>query len=281
MPRRPGRAALSPRERDVLQLVASGLTNPQISSQLGLGVETVKTLLERVFRKLGVQWANRGHRRGRTVGTAVSGLDPAARAALLAMFLDDAPRRLQRIVDGHDAEREAHTLAGGAATAGLEHVEALARALESALEDGDEEDAARALDRLRAELDAAGARPHGTVLCIEDDPTSRLLIERIVARRPRMTLATAATGEEGLALAFANPPDVVLLDLRLPDLPGGEVLRRLKGRPATAGSRVIVLSAEAHALRRDELLAAGADDYLTKPIDVGQLLAILDDAVDR
>jgi CheY-like chemotaxis protein len=197
------------------------------------------------------------------------------------MFLEDAPHRLQRIVDRNDAEREAHTLAGGAATAGLERVEALARALESALGDGDEEDAARTLDLLRAELEAAGAQPHGTVLCIEDDPTSRLLVERVVARRPRLTLNTAATGEEGLALAFENPPDVVLLDLRLPDLRGDEVLRRLKGRPETAGSRVIVLSAEAHACMRDELLAAGADDYLTKPIDVARLLEILDDAVDR
>jgi CheY-like chemotaxis protein len=211
----------------------------------------------------------------------VSGLDPALRAELLAMFLDDAPHRLQRIVDGDDAEREAHTLAGGAATAGLDRVEALARTLEAALKEGDEDDVARTLGLFRAELDAVGAQPRGTVLCIEDDPTSRLLVERVVARRPRMILATAATGEEGLAHAFENPPDVVLLDLRLPDLSGDEVLRRLKERPETARSRVIVLSAEAHALRRDELLAAGADDYLTKPIDVTRLLEILDDVVDR
>ena len=62
LPRRVGGAALSPREREVLQLVAAGLTNPEIASQLGLGVETVKTLLERVFRKLGVN--------GRTEATA-------------------------------------------------------------------------------------------------------------------------------------------------------------------------------------------------------------------
>jgi len=207
----------------------------------------------------------------------VSGLDPAIRAELLAMFLEDAPGRLHRVVDGNDAEREAHTLAGGAATAGLERVEDLARALESALANGDGEDRARTLALLRTELEAAGAQQqHGTVLCIEDDPTSRLLVERIVARRPQMTLYTAATGKEGLALAFESPPDVVLLDLRLPDLPGDEVLRRLKRRPETARSRVIVVSAEAHSLMRDELLAAGADDYLTKPIDVARLLEILD-----
>lgn len=62
LPRPAGRAALSPREREVLQLVAAGLTNREISSQLGIGVETVKTLLERVFRKLGVN--------GRTEATA-------------------------------------------------------------------------------------------------------------------------------------------------------------------------------------------------------------------
>jgi CheY-like chemotaxis protein len=197
------------------------------------------------------------------------------------MFLEDAPNRLRRIVDGQDAEREAHTLAGGAATAGLARVEALARSLEVALEEGDRSEVVRTLDLLRGELDAAGSERPCTVLCIEDDPTSRLLVERIVARRPRMILTTAASGEEALALAFENPPDIVLLDLRLPDLPGDEVLRRLKGRPETAGSHVVVLSAEAHTLRRDELLAAGADAYLTKPIDVGELLAVLDGAVDR
>lgn len=211
----------------------------------------------------------------------MSGLDPATRAELVAMFLGDAPGRLQRIVDGHDAEREAHILVGGAATAGLVRVEALARTLEAALGEGDADDVTRMVHLLRAELAAAEAQPSGTVLCIEDDPTSRLLVERIVARRPRMILATARTGEEGLALAFESPPDVVLLDLRLPDVPGDEVLRRLKGRPETARSHVIVLSAEAHTLRRDELLAAGADDYLTKPINVEQLLAILDGAVNR
>ena len=94
--------------------------------------------------------------------------------------------------------------------------------------EGDENAVARTLNLFRAELDAAGAQRPGTVLCIEDDPTSRLLVERIVARRPRMALVTAASGEEGLALAFENPPDFVLLDLRLPDLSGDEVLRRLK-----------------------------------------------------
>ena len=69
-PRRAGRAALSPREREVLQPVATGLTNPEISEQLGVGVETVKTLLERSFRKLGVS--------GRTEATA-----EAARLRLL------------------------------------------------------------------------------------------------------------------------------------------------------------------------------------------------------
>lgn len=211
----------------------------------------------------------------------MSGLDRAERAELLSMFLEDAPNRLRRIVDGHDAEREAHTLAGGAATAGLARVEAHARSLEVSLREGNASEVARTLDLLRVELDAAGAERPCTVLCVEDDPTSRLLVERIVARRPRMVLATAASGEEALALAFANPPDIVLLDLRLPDLPGDEVLRRLKARPETAGSHVVVLSAEAHTLRRDELLAAGADVYLTKPIDVGELLAVLDSAVDR
>ena len=235
-PRRAVRGGAKTARRQVLELVATGLTDPEISEQLGVGVETVKTLLERSFRKLGVSGTHRSNRRSLygcgCCERARPGWNP--RAALLFTLLEDAPNRLKRIVEGHITEREAHNLAGRGGDGRGSLVGSRASrpvSPETALNRGRRQAAvARTLNLFPAELDAAGAQRPGTVLCIEDDPTSRPLVERIVARRPRMALVTAASGEEGLALAFENPPDFVLLDLRLPDLSGDEVLRRLKQR---------------------------------------------------
>jgi len=70
-------------------------------------------------------------------------------------------------------------------------------------------------------------------------------------------------------------PDVVLVDLHLPDLDGHEVLEQLKADPATADLPVVVLSADATASQVERLRAAGAADYLTKPLDVERLMAVL------
>jgi CheY-like chemotaxis protein len=80
-------------------------------------------------------------------------------------------------------------------------------------------------------------------------------------------------GSLGLELALQSPPDLVLLDLHLPDIPGTEVLRRLRAAPATADVPVVICSADASMGRKPELLALGATDYLTKPVD---LLALFD-----
>jgi CheY-like chemotaxis protein len=80
----------------------------------------------------------------------------------------------------------------------------------------------------------------------------------------------------GLDLAVAEPPDLVLLDLHLPDLRGEEILRRLKADPRTADVPVIVVSADATPGQVERLRAAGAEDYLTKPVEVGAVQAALD-----
>jgi CheY-like chemotaxis protein len=114
------------------------------------------------------------------------------------------------------------------------------------------------------------------VLCAEDHPDLLVLIRRILDLRPDLELVTARGGAEALALAAAEPPALVLLDLHLGDLPGEEVLRALRADPATAEVPVLVLSADVSPARRERLLAAGARAYLTKPIDIPLLLETLD-----
>ena len=83
-------------------------------------------------------------------------------------------------------------------------------------------------------------------------------------------------GRLGLDLARDNQPDLVLLDVHLPDIDGEEVLARLKRDPATRDIPVVVLSADATTTQSDRLIEAGASAYLTKPIDVTGLLNTLD-----
>jgi PAS domain S-box-containing protein len=118
--------------------------------------------------------------------------------------------------------------------------------------------------------------PWGTILYIEDNSANVRLLERLLSRRAAVRLITAASGEEGIVRAGREQPDLILLDLHLPDLPGEEVLRRLWSDPATRGLPVAVLSADATPSQRHRLLAAGAVAYLTKPIDIAQLLELID-----
>ena len=113
--------------------------------------------------------------------------------------------------------------------------------------------------------------PGPAVLLVEDDPQIRRFI-RATLPSHGMLLLEAATGREALAQAATRTPDVVLLDLGLPDMDGLEVIRRLRDWSAIP---IIVLSARG--LERDKVTAldAGADDYLTKPFGVDELLARL------
>ena len=124
-----------------------------------------------------------------------------------------------------------------------------------------------------AEVDH-GAR--GTVLYIEDNPSNLRLVRRVLQRRPGVTLASAMEGLEGLELASTLTPDLILLDLDLPDVDGEEVLRRLRADQHTSGIPVVVITADATAGRRTRLLAEGARGYLTKPLDIAAFLATLD-----
>lgn len=115
-----------------------------------------------------------------------------------------------------------------------------------------------------------------TILYVEDMVENVRLVERILERRPGVTLIPAMLAGVALDLAREHQPDLVLLDLHLPDLPGEEVMRRLRADEATLHIPVVVLSADATQRHVDELLAAGAVGYLTKPIDVKRLLETVD-----
>jgi len=126
---------------------------------------------------------------------------------------------------------------------------------------------------------AAGATATGTILYIEDNLSNFRLIERALALRANVRLLPAMLGGLGLDLAREHRPDLVLLDLHLPDMSGDELLARLRADPATREIPVIVLSADATPGQVERLLADGARAYLTKPLDIGAFLAAVDEVL--
>jgi CheY-like chemotaxis protein len=131
--------------------------------------------------------------------------------------------------------------------------------------------------RLRADHPDLRPQISGTVLYIEDNPSNVRLVERLLRqRRPGIVLLNANSGEGGVTMALQHKPDLIFLDLHLPDTPGEEVLRRWWADPQTRNIPVTVLSADATSSQSRRLMAAGATAYLTKPIDVAQLLERLD-----
>ena len=118
-----------------------------------------------------------------------------------------------------------------------------------------------------------------TVLYIEDNPSNSRLMERIFANRPEVKLIVAMQGRLGLELARQHRPDLILLDLHLPDLPGNEVLMRLRGHPETSTIPVAMISADATPGQINRLLAAGAQVYFSKPLEVKNLLRFVDETL--
>jgi len=124
----------------------------------------------------------------------------------------------------------------------------------------------------RPHVPAAGLR----VLYIEDNPANVEVVARFLRSRPEMRLLSAISGRAGLECAVREIPDLILLDLNLPDLHGEEVLNELKADPATAAIPVMVLSADASRGVIHRLLAGGAFAYLTKPVELAELGELLD-----
>jgi PAS domain S-box-containing protein len=131
-----------------------------------------------------------------------------------------------------------------------------------------------------AETPAAAplAAPDGDrqILYVEDNAANLHLVEAMFRYRPHLTLLSAGNGEYGLELARRYHPDVILLDIHLPGMDGYAVLQALKASPDTRDIPVIALSADAMPLDVEQGLAAGFQDYLTKPVKLESLMAAVD-----
>jgi CheY-like chemotaxis protein len=119
------------------------------------------------------------------------------------------------------------------------------------------------------------------VLYVEDMVENVRLVEQILTHRRAITLIPAMLAGVALDLAREHHPDLVLLDLHLPDMPGEQLLHLLRAEPGTRDVPVVVLSADATQHHIDQLHAAGAAAYLTKPIGVRELLRTLDGLLDQ
>lgn len=110
------------------------------------------------------------------------------------------------------------------------------------------------------------------VLLVEDNEENRDALSRRLMRRG-YEVTIAIDGKQGLAMAQSGAPDVILLDMNLPEMDGWEVAGVLKAAEATSGIPIIALTAHAMSGDREKALCAGCDDYHTKPADLPRLLA--------
>jgi CheY-like chemotaxis protein len=105
-----------------------------------------------------------------------------------------------------------------------------------------------------------------TILLVEDSPLNRRLIEAVL--RPHgYRLLTAENGQQGVDVAIAEHPNLILMDVQLPEVSGYDATRMLKARPDTQHIPIVALTAHAMSDERDRALAAGCDGYIVKPID--------------
>jgi signal transduction histidine kinase/CheY-like chemotaxis protein len=117
------------------------------------------------------------------------------------------------------------------------------------------------------------------ILYIEDNLSNLTLVEQMLAEQPQLQLLTAMQGGLGLDLARQHVPDLILLDLHLPDLRGHEVLERLRGDAITRDIPVVVISADATSRQINRLKTAGAQSYLTKPLDISEFFRVIDETM--
>ena len=121
--------------------------------------------------------------------------------------------------------------------------------------------------------------PHGarlrTLLCVEDNPANLKLVEELIARRPDLRLLTAVNGNLGIELARASQPEMILMDVNLPDISGIEAMKILHEDPVTAHIPIVALSANAMPRDIRRGLEAGFFRYLTKPIKVSEFMDTL------
>ena len=110
------------------------------------------------------------------------------------------------------------------------------------------------------------------ILLVEDNEMNRDMLSRRLIRNG-FEIVIAVDGQQGVDLAASAQPDLILMDLSLPVIDGWEATRRVKGNPATAKIPVIALTAHAMSQDKEKALAAGCDDFDTKPVELPRLLS--------
>ncbi|MBF0257194.1 MAG: response regulator, partial [Gammaproteobacteria bacterium] len=131
----------------------------------------------------------------------------------------------------------------------------------------------------KPQLDSASASPaqqQTKVLYIEDNPANLRLLSQALKRQPQFALLSASSGLQGLELAKAERPDLILLDINLPEMSGYEVLRCLRQDESCQQIPVIAVTANAMDSDRIKAKQAGFDDYLSKPIDISRLFGLME-----
>jgi CheY-like chemotaxis protein len=124
-------------------------------------------------------------------------------------------------------------------------------------------------------------RPTRRILYVEDNLSNLMLVQRILARDHSIQLIPAMQGGLALELARLHRPDLVLLDLHLPDMPGEQVLKQLRDAADCRGIPIVILSADATPGQIERLMGAGASAYVTKPLAVKPFMDIIDDVMRR
>jgi CheY-like chemotaxis protein len=125
----------------------------------------------------------------------------------------------------------------------------------------------------------SAALPNVTILYIEDQPLNQRLVERILQPYTQYHLISSTLGSDGIESAKKNRPDLILLDLNLPDMRGDEVLHQLKANPTTRNIPVVMVSADAMQGRSDQLRRQGASAYISKPYKVTELLDTIKETI--
>ena len=109
------------------------------------------------------------------------------------------------------------------------------------------------------------------ILYVEDNDDNIYMLKNRLSRAGFIVLV-ATSGAQGIAMATSDKPDLILMDITLPDIDGEEATRRIKADPATKGIPIIALTANAMSGDREKALAAGCDDFDTKPVEMPRLL---------
>ncbi len=202
---------------------------------------------------------------------------------LIELFVATMPERLAAVrgaLSGGELEvgaRGAHSLRSTSKNLGAERLSELAAEVERALnqEDRDigplverlEDEANRVLEVFQGPAETADpvdAAPLPRIAVVEDNPDNRLLVQALIG--DRYEISEYETGREALEGITADPPDLVLLDISLPEMDGTEVLQHVRAREGLGSLPIIALTAHAMAGDREKFLAMGFDDYVTKPI---------------